>query len=65
MPVKYMNCDVCGKYTPFGQRSRIMWQEDCEKLDYWRNRKFLNTNRILHVCRECADKMWEDAKCGS
>ena len=60
MPTKYLTCELCGKPTPYGQRSRIIWQEDCEKLDYWRNRKYLNTNRILHLCRECANGIWSE-----
>ena len=58
MPTKYLTCELCGRETPFGTRARIIWQEDCDSVNYWRNRPYLNTGRILHVCRGCADRLW-------
>lgn len=60
MTIRYLKCDACGAETPFGERARLIFQEDSTERNYWHQRKWKYTGRTMHVCRDCAERIWKE-----
>lgn len=53
-------CHICGKELEEGNRIRVSWNEELLRMSgKVKCRSWCGMNRVVYMCRDCSDAVWE------